>query len=195
MLYVSCKMENINFGASLMALIPTLDRFRIPLGVGVVALRLMPEAAKQVLVLSIVKINERRILGILESTAAKHNIKVSLQDIRIRGVGNMLNIGIVVEDLDYGSVAEAVLPMLNDLLSKTLSGNPKLHRVLYELLKEPQTMSDIVYAVLDNISDETINNMASTAVNCYQEEILNALNGAIHNKGIVADISEISLNE
>lgn len=193
MLYVCCKMENVNFGASLMAVYPTLERFHIPIGVGKVALRLMPEITKQILVLSIVKMNKGRILGILQNLAAKNNIKITLQDIMIYGVGDMLEIGIKVDDLDYGSVAESALPMLNDWLSDSLSNNPKLEQVLREMLKEPQVVRDVVFAVLNVIPDETKNNMISSAVKCYQEEILNALNGIIHNKGIVADISEIDV--
>lgn len=194
MLYVLCKTEIINFGASLAAVFPMLERFHIPLGVGEGAFRLMPETVKRMFVSSAVERNKARILEILQKSATENNIKVILRDIKIiQREGNIFEIGIEVGDLDYGSVAEAVLPMFNKLLSNLLSGNPKLQCILNELPKEPQVVRNIVYAVLDVIPEETKNNMVSSAVECYQEEILKALNNVLQSKGIAADISEIKV--
>lgn len=188
MFTVLCRIENIDYSSCLTLLSPIFTKYNIPIGVGEAALRLMPNIAKQRILISIVRLNKGRILGIIQSLAARNNIKVQLQDMMINGVGDMLEIGIKVEALDYGSVAEAVLPML----VKILNDNSKLC-FLNELLEDPQAVRNIISAILDNIPDETKSNMVSSVVECYQEEILNVLNGVIHNKGIVADILEIDV--
>lgn len=188
MLYVSCKMENVNFGASLTAVVSMVDRFRIPLGVGVLALRLMPEKHREQLILGAIRIYKSRILKMLQNLATKNNVKVELQDIRIYGDGNMLEIGIIVDNLDYGSVLELVMPVL----AKTLNNNPKLF-FLNELLENPQILKKAISAMLDNIPEETKNHMVSSAVLSYQEEIITALNNVIRSNGVVADVSAINV--
>lgn len=95
-----CEIKNIDYVESLISLIPILDHFRIPLGVGRVALRLMPRSALRGLVFSVAQINKRRILGILQDLATRNKIEVKFQNLIILGDDNMLKIGINVDDLD-----------------------------------------------------------------------------------------------
>lgn len=188
MFTVLCRIKDIDYSSGLTVLSPMFERFHIPLNVGRAALKLMPNVAKQRILISAVNMNKEKILDILQNLANSKDIKIAFNDIQMCANGNMLEIEIKFDNLDYKGIAELVLPMI----APKIGGNSKLC-FLNELLEDSQVAGNVVCAILDNIPEEKKNNMVSSAIECYQNEILKALNNLLYSKKIVAKICQINV--
>lgn len=188
MFEIRCCISNINYVRSLGVLQAQFQRFHIPLGIGRAALALMPERAIQALLVKIANQYKEAILGILREFADKNGIKLNLSNLQINGGEKMIKFEIDVDNVDYKSIARFVLP----LMSEKVRNNEEMS-FLDELLSNRTVMDNVVSGVMDNIPEEMKNNMVKSAVECYGDKILSAINGVIRDKGIVADVSEISV--
>lgn len=189
MFELMCCISNINYSTCLEVLRPTLEKHNIPFGIGRIALRLMPDTAKQQLLISLTCRYKEKILHILQELANKNNIVLTFSNLLVNGGKNMIEIKMHIDNIDYKSIAEFVLP----IISANLHNNKELS-FLNELFDNTQVTSNIISAVLDAIPDEMKNNLVVSAAECNNIKISKILQNALFKNGINADITKISVS-
>lgn len=179
MFEIKGKISNINYGNLLELLRPQLAQYHIPVNVGRAALALafVPDSVKQSTLLSIVRLNRKKILDMLQRYAENNNVEITFQDIVMIGGNNMIEIKINISDVDYKSIVDLALPIVAD----KLRGNSDMS-FLNELLNDTYVTQKVIYSVLDNIPEEMKNKMIESAVECYNDKLLEMLNSFVIEK-------------
>lgn len=189
MLEIECYIKRINYNNILELVSPVFEKYHIPMIVGKAALFFMSDSQKQEILISLVKMNNSKILSALQDIIDKNNILLDLKRIIVKeGVNKMIEIKLLVDNINYESIAKLAMPMLSENLKKQ-----EKMSFLNELLKNEEVSKNVVTAALNEIPDEMKNNLVLSAVKCYNNEISEALRNVLKDKGIGIDIAEISL--
>lgn len=181
-------INNIDYIGSLNACRNIFKKHHIPVDVGQTVLMLMPNVAKQKLLVTFANRYKTNILDAIRRFVSKYDIKLAFNDMQIKGVQNMMEIKMVVDDVDYESIIRFVLPMVSEKLN-----NSKELFFLNKLLDDEQAAGEVVSAVLNAVPEKMKKDMISSAVEGCGDRISNALNKLLADKEIRADITKISV--
>lgn len=182
-------VSGINYDSCLQLLSPIFQKYHIPLIAGKAALFFLSEEKKQELLISLVRKNDTRILSILQEVINKKNISLDLKEISINErVGKMIEIKLAVDNVNYESIVELILPVLCDSIKEK-----KELSFLNELLANAEISKNVITAALNAIPDETKTNMVLSAAECYNDKILEMLKDFVIKKGIKIDIDKVSI--
>ena len=189
MFEIKCCVNRINYDSTLQLLSPVFQKYHIPMLVGKAALFIMSEAKKQELLISLIKKNDIRILSILQEVINKKNISLDLKEISINErVGKMIEIKLAVDNVNYESIVELILPVLCDSIKEK-----KELSFLNELMANAEISKNVISATLNAIPDEMKTNLILSAAECYNDKILEMLKDFVIKKGIKIDIDKVSI--
>lgn len=101
----------------------------------------------------------------------------------------MIELRIKLDNIDYGSLAQQVLPMVLDKLGET-HGDNKAIQTLQELGNLP---GSVVKAMLKALPQSTKDSIAQTFLQSYADELADQISRFAESKGIHFDVVEIQV--
>ena len=103
----------------------------------------------------------------------------------------MFEIKILVDELDYDSLADVLVPLVARSMREHEGGG-----VLREVLaKNPDTATSLAHTVLSRMSPEKKEELVMQLVAKYRENILRAGRSALEKNGLKAQLCDISVHK
>lgn len=105
-----------------------------------------------------------------------------------RGIQNMLRLDAILDEINYNQVIETILPKILENLSKK---EDKQGEVVKYLIGMGTATNNMVTAALDTLSQEEKDEMVSTIINIYKEDIVKSINCMIEKQNISSEVSSL----
>jgi hypothetical protein len=173
-------LEKTNDGKS--KIIGFLSKFKKPVTTGFAAgLKVLPQELKEDKLISMFKKNDGKIVDFVNLILTENKIPLSVQKIDIDRKETM-EIYICLNEIDYAAFIKAAYELHKDKPFRNETFN-KMFSVMNNL---EGYMDDVIRASFQVLPQNVLDNMLSTAISVFGEEINNVINKKIVEHGITA---------
>jgi hypothetical protein len=157
-------------------------------------IKIIPQRAKDNIAYDLIRHNKHQIIESVNKYLEENQIAISVADMLIKDpekVGyDMLKLEIVLNEIDYNSVIENVLPKLFISMSEKSDKQGELAKVLLDMKDTPIKM---IIAALDVLPQQAKNEFIVKMMSIYNVDIIKYINTMASEQRITAEVAAINI--